>query len=639
LVSDSAESFKADTITQTTPEKDPAKTTMARDRTTRKSVKGSTKKSKPPSADNVPTETSLTKDVEPEPKPIQTEEEGTGVEKNAEETLATAQVPSGESNKTKAGAHKPPVEAIKPKVKKKKKVLSNSKSEDALVENAQNSAGEVGLIESSLQATDAKSNLDDSSSQKVKEVVVKTEVDNSKTDKNSDKILKNSVSSSRDSSESKTVDVPKTDGVKTKKSRGDLSLGKLSSSTDKSSGAEELASPTKPVERRRSKIFENADKFNIFLGGSDPRSPTAEKPKKVFIPGVKVSDYKQAFERRSSLSSSSLPTPVKNSPSKKAVEQNSKIIPTKSSSCDNGNVDASRAVKDVERNSDSTELIAESGLNTSKPSENSQHLKHEETLPESSKYNQSSMESSAPQTDEINSVHLNTKLNKEGTSEGENISPEKSLTAGTAKYEEADLKLVPALQVTDKVSQQEKARIKKLKDAVEIISNAIAEESKRESDPSAVKKITSTKPPVPSSPDKPKTKSAGSSYSSSPKSPPMSPTDTSSSKRTIRVQVAPNDVRLATIQVSTPQSTNFPFDDTSVAKQSAYKGNETLSIKQSANEAIKNEDSINVYKVGIQYILIYAFCFKEFMNVFICHELPAPILLHSALLPTEILTT
>jgi hypothetical protein len=615
LVSDSVESCKADTVTQMTPEKMPVKSAVARYRTTRKSVKGSTKKSKPPSVDIVPSdiETSLTKEMEPEPKATQTEEEGTNIEKNAEEILPTAQVPSGECSKIKEGTDKPPVEAIKPKVKKKK-VLNNSTSDDISIENAQNLAGDVGLIKSSLQATVAKCNLDDSSSQKMKKVSVKTEVADSKTNQNFD-ILKNSVSSFKDSSENKTVDVPKTAGVKTKKSCGDLSLGKLSSSTDKSSGGEELVSSTKPVERRRSKIFENADKFNIFLGGSDLKSPTTEKPKKVFIPGVKVSDYKQAFERRSSLSSASLPTPVKNSPSKKAVEKNSKIIPTESSSCDNGNVDASKAVKGVERNSNTTELITESDLSTSRLSDNLQPLKGEETLPQSSKYNQSSMESTAPQTNEINSVHQSTKLNEEGPNEGESISHEKRLTAGTVKCEEMDLKLVPALQVTDEVSQQEKARIKKLKDAVEIISNGIAEESKRELDPSAVEKVTSTRPPVPSSPDKPKTKTAGSTDSSYPKSPPLSPTDTSSGKRTIWVQVAPNDVRLATVQVSTAQSSNFPFDDTSVAKQSADKGSETPSEKQSANEAYMSKDSSTVCKVGIQYVLIHALCFKVFMNI------------------------
>lgn len=175
-----------------------------------------------------------------------------------------------------------------------------------------------------------------------------------------------------------------------------------------------MASPTKHVERRRSKIFENADKFNIFLSGSDPKSPTTEKPKKVFIPGVKVSDYKQAFERRSSLSSTSLPVPVKNSSSKKAVEQNSKNIPTKSSSSDSGNVDTPKTLKDVERSSNVPELIPEFGLNEAKQSEDSLGLKQVETLPESSKHNQSSIDSSVPQNNEINSEDQSTKTYQGG---------------------------------------------------------------------------------------------------------------------------------------------------------------------------------------------------------------------------------
>lgn len=600
------ESCKVNTVTLKTPEKDPLKAAIVREKLTKKSVKSSTKKSKPSPIDSVTSnvETPLTKDMEHEQKSTQSEEERTS-EKNVE-------VPSSESNKLNEGTFETPVEAVKPKVKKKKKVLNSSKSEDTSVENAQTLTGEVGVVESSLKATDVKSNLDESSSRKAKGVVLKTEVGNNKISKNADvcdKILKNSVSSSKECCETKTFDVPKTAGVKTKKSHGDLSPGKLGSGTDKLSGAEEPAAPIKPVERRRSKIFDNADKFSIFLGGSDPKSPTAEKPKKVFIPGVKVSDYKQAFERRSSLSSTSLPTPVKNSTSKKAVEQNSKIVPTKSSSHDNGNVDASRAVKNAGKSSEVTELMTEPDLNTLKQLENSQSLKQGGTLPDSFAYNQLSVESSAPETDEANSVGQCTKLNKEGSNEGENICREKTLTADTAKDEEADLKLVPALQVTDKMSHQEKARIKKLKDAVEIISNAIAEESKRESDPTALKKITSSKPPVPSSPDKPRAKSAGNSNSSSPKSPPVSPTDASSGKRTIRVQVGPNDIRLATVQVSTPQSTNFPFDVTSIAKQSTDKGSESPSEKQSTNEENQSKDSSSVNKVGIHCILIYLICF------------------------------
>jgi len=606
LLPDSTVSCKADTVAQ----KDPTNTTLAGDRTTRKSVKGFTKKSKP-STDSV-TSNIETKGMEPEPEVTRTEEGRNGIETNAEETHAATQGLSGECNKSQEGTDEPPVEPVKPKVKKKR-VVNNSKSERTSIENVQNITGEVGVAETSLKAADTDSHLDGSSSQKTKEGILKTAIGDKTNESSdvSDKVLEKPLSSSKDSSDSKTCDVPKTAHVRTKKSCGDLTLGKLGSSTDKSSGTEELASPTKNVERRRSKIFETAEKFNMFLSGSDPKSPTTEKPKKVFIPGVKVSDYKQAFERRSSLSSTSLPVPVKNSSSKKAVEQNSKNIPTKNSSSDNGNVCTPRALKDVERSSNAPELIPEFGLNEAKKSEDSLGLKHVETLPESSKYNQSSIESSVPQSNDINSGEQSMKLNREGSNEGENMNPQIIMTSESIKKdEEADLKLVPALQVTDKVSQQEKARIKKLKDAVEIINNAIAEESRRELDLNAVKKVTSAKPPVPSSTDKPRAKSTATSDSSS-KSPPLSPTDVPSGKRTIRVQVAPNDVRLATVQVSTPQSTTFAFDKTSVTKPLADTGSETAFGKQNASDLNQNEDNSSEHRVGIRCILIYHICLSR----------------------------
>lgn len=605
LLSDSATSCTADTVAQ----KDPTKTTLAGDRTTRKSVKGLTKKSKPSTA-SVPSNIE-TKVMEPEPEATHTKEERSNIETKTEETAMATQGLSTECNKPKQGTDEPPVEPVKPKVKKKK-VVNNSKSERTSVDNVQNITGEVGVPETSLKAADTESHLDGSSSQKTKDDILETAVGD-KTNESadvSDKVLKKSSSSSKDNSDSKMCDAAKTAHVRTKKSCGDLTLGKLGSSTDKSSGAEELASPTKHVERRRSKIFETAEKFNIFLSGSDSKSPTTEKPKKVFIPGVKVSDYKQAFERKSSLPSTSLPVPVKNSLSKKAMEQNSKNIPTKNSSSDNGNVCTPRALKDVERSSNAPELLPEFGLNEAKQSEDSLGLKQVETLRESSKYNQSSIESSVPQSNDINSGEQSMKLDREGSNEGENMNHQKIMTSESLKDEEAELKLVPALQVTDKVSQQEKARIKKLKDAVEIINNAIAEESRRELDLNSAIKVTSAKPPVPSSTDKPRAKSTASSDSSS-KSPPLSPTDVPSGKKTIRVQVAPNDVRLATVQVSTPQSTTFAFDKTSLAKPLADKGSETASGKQNASDLSQNKDSSSEHRVGIHCFLFYHICLSR----------------------------
>ncbi|XP_044579242.1 uncharacterized protein LOC123261614 isoform X2 [Cotesia glomerata] len=78
---------------------------------------------------------------------------------------------------------------------------------------------------------------------------------------------------------------------------------------------EEAVAPTKPTERRRSKIFETAEKFNQLLSGSE-----SEKPKKIFIPGVNVGGAKRAFERKASLSSVTVPQPVKSNASKVIID-------------------------------------------------------------------------------------------------------------------------------------------------------------------------------------------------------------------------------------------------------------------------------------------------------------------------------
>ncbi|KAL0126497.1 hypothetical protein PUN28_005096 [Cardiocondyla obscurior] len=76
--------------------------------------------------------------------------------------------------------------------------------------------------------------------------------------------------------------------------------------------------PAKPVERRRSKIFETAEKFNQLSSTAEN-----EKPKKIFIPGVNVGGAKRAFERKASLSSITTPPP-KASTSKIIID-----VPTK----------------------------------------------------------------------------------------------------------------------------------------------------------------------------------------------------------------------------------------------------------------------------------------------------------------------
>lgn len=72
---------------------------------------------------------------------------------------------------------------------------------------------------------------------------------------------------------------------------------------DEASGSKK---EVKNTERRKSKIFETAEKFQ-----TTPTTPDAEK-KKIFIPGVNVGGAKRAFERKASLTSTMAPVP--NSP-------------------------------------------------------------------------------------------------------------------------------------------------------------------------------------------------------------------------------------------------------------------------------------------------------------------------------------
>lgn len=60
------------------------------------------------------------------------------------------------------------------------------------------------------------------------------------------------------------------------------------------------------TERRKSRIFETAEKFQAM------NSPTAtlEKPKKIVIPGVSVGNFKKEFERKASLTSGTVPSMV-----------------------------------------------------------------------------------------------------------------------------------------------------------------------------------------------------------------------------------------------------------------------------------------------------------------------------------------
>jgi serine/threonine protein kinase len=76
--------------------------------------------------------------------------------------------------------------------------------------------------------------------------------------------------------------------------------------------------PTKPIERRKSRIFEAAEKFQNMITPTESKPINIEKPKKIVIPGVSVDGFKKEFERKASLTSTS-PPKLKGTVSKKIL--------------------------------------------------------------------------------------------------------------------------------------------------------------------------------------------------------------------------------------------------------------------------------------------------------------------------------
>ncbi|KAL7302382.1 hypothetical protein TKK_0005041 [Trichogramma kaykai] len=89
-----------------------------------------------------------------------------------------------------------------------------------------------------------------------------------------------------------------------------LRIKALSLDSEMATKIEPIVAHKPPTERRRSKIFETAEKFNQLLQSTI--SAESEKPaKKLFIPGVNVEGAKAAFERKASLSSTTIPQTLK----------------------------------------------------------------------------------------------------------------------------------------------------------------------------------------------------------------------------------------------------------------------------------------------------------------------------------------
>lgn len=79
---------------------------------------------------------------------------------------------------------------------------------------------------------------------------------------------------------------------------------------NKSVGENETETASKPVERRKSRIFEAAEKFQNLMTPVDNKLMLKEKPKKVIIPGVSVDGFKKEFERKASLTQASKLKPI-----------------------------------------------------------------------------------------------------------------------------------------------------------------------------------------------------------------------------------------------------------------------------------------------------------------------------------------
>ncbi|KAL3267878.1 hypothetical protein HHI36_007019 [Cryptolaemus montrouzieri] len=84
--------------------------------------------------------------------------------------------------------------------------------------------------------------------------------------------------------------------------------------------------PTKPVERRRSRIFEAAEKFQNMMSPSETPKTPIDKPKKIIIPGVSVDGFKKEFERKASLTSSSVPKLKSETPKKSLGVEKQKSV-------------------------------------------------------------------------------------------------------------------------------------------------------------------------------------------------------------------------------------------------------------------------------------------------------------------------
>lgn len=204
------------------------------------------------------------------------------------------------------------------------------------------------------------------------------------------------------------------------------------------------------TERRRSRIFETAEKFE---GNNNGGPGAVEKPKKIVIPGVSVGSFKKEFERKASLTTLPALPPV--SPMEKrllinsdSVERNEPPIYSRKSSISTAGTDTLGDSSNVDE-SQKTNLNAVSQPTNSNDNQNSGPLPLSQSDSKSSTF---SLEEARRSME--NSIAL---LNQARTESNNDVD---QLCAKTESV---------AVSGTDSMGDRQK----KLKNAREIIGNAI----------------------------------------------------------------------------------------------------------------------------------------------------------------------
>ncbi|XP_025832041.1 probable serine/threonine-protein kinase DDB_G0277165 isoform X2 [Agrilus planipennis] len=114
----------------------------------------------------------------------------------------------------------------------------------------------------------------------------------------------------------------------------------------------------KSVERRRSKIFETAEKFQNLVSSGDKSNN--EKSKKIVIPGVSVGGFRKEFERKASLSSSSNVPQLKNTAFKKTAEKQNSIQTKEETSNEPSSVKIDNITENIKKSDQLQNTLTES---------------------------------------------------------------------------------------------------------------------------------------------------------------------------------------------------------------------------------------------------------------------------------------